>query len=247
VVEVSAIDRLRHSGWLTRIIPTLDTELARNLSGCSTVLDLGCGPNSPISRIRNLGRTVGVEPFKPYFDIATRNQTHSELVLSTIAELDFADDSFDAVILIDVIEHMDYSDGLLTLEMAERWARQKVIVNSPNGFVPQKSLDGNPLQEHKSGWSYEKMRHLGFRSVGLSGPKMLRHEVESITMGNDLLTSIRFRPRLLWFIIAAILQPLTYRIPSIAFSLMSVKLINNQTSCIFCFSSSNWNRFKYFS
>lgn len=228
-MEVRAIDRLRYSEWLTRIIPTLDTELARNLSGCSTVLDLGCGPNSPISRINNLSRTIGVEPFEPYFDVAIRNNTHSELLMCTIAELDFADGSFDAVILIDVIEHMDHVDGLLTLEKAERWARKKVIVNSPNGFVPQKSLDGNPLQEHKSGWSFNQMRQLGYRSVGLSGPKILRHEVESNTMSNDLLTSIRFRPRLFWFIVAAILQPLTYRIPRIAFSLMSVKLLVNQT------------------
>lgn len=228
-MEVSAIDRLRFSGWLTRIIPTLDTELARNLDGCSTVLDIGCGPSSPISRIGNFTKTVGVEPFEPYFDAATRNQTHSELIMCTIAELDFADRSFDAVILIDVIEHMDHSDGLLTLEKAERWARKKVIVNSPNGFVPQKSLDGNPLQEHRSGWSFEQMRQLGYRSVGLSGPKILRHEVESSTMGNDLLTSIRFRPRLFWFIVAAILQPLTYRIPRVAFSLMSVKMLVNQT------------------
>ncbi len=216
------IDFLRKSQTVGKIIPTLDTELRRNLRNCSTVLDLGCGPNSPLGALTHLSKRVGVEPFGPYLQSARNLGTHDEFHQKLITELDFEECSFDAVIMIDVIEHMNEIDGLAALELAEKWARKKVIINSPNGFIPQKSLDGNPLQEHKSGWSFDRMKELGYNSRGLAGPKWMRQEVASDTMGDDLLTSIRFRPKIVWFIIATLLQPIVYRFPRFAFSLMSV-------------------------
>jgi SAM-dependent methyltransferase len=208
------------------LIPTLDTELDHNLRDCSTVLDLGCGPNSPVGVLKYLTTRVGVEPFGPYLELAKSRATHDQFHQKLITELDFEPASFDAVIMIDVIEHMTEEDGLNALRLAEKWARKKVIINSPNGFIPQKSLDGNPLQEHKSGWSFSRMKELGYVSRGLAGPKWLRQEVEAETMGEDLLTSIRFRPRLLWFFVATIFQPIVFRFPKFAFSLMSVKLLS---------------------
>lgn len=226
MVVVILVDLLRKSSAMGKLIPTLDTELGRNLRDCQTVLDLGCGPKSPLNALNHLEKRVGVEPFGPYLELARANRTHDEFHQKLITDLDFKPDSFDAVIMIDVIEHMSEEDGLVALKLAEKWARKKVIINSPNGFIAQKSLDGNPLQEHKSGWSYSRMRALGYHSRGLAGPKWFRHEVESETMGDDLMTSIRFRPRFFWFVIATLLQPIVFRIPKFAFSLMSVKSLS---------------------
>jgi len=223
---VNLIDLLRKSSVVGKLIPTLDTELDHNLRDCSTVLDLGCGPNSPVGALKYLTTRVGVEPFGPYVELARSRGTHDQFHQKLITELDFEPASFDAVIMIDVIEHMTEEDGLNALQLAEKWARKKVIINSPNGFIAQKSLDGNPLQEHKSGWSYSRMKELGYHSRGLAGPKWLRQEVEAETMGDDLMTSIRFRPRFFWFVIATLLQPIVYRIPQFAFSLMSVKSLS---------------------
>jgi SAM-dependent methyltransferase len=225
-VVVNLIDLLRKSSVVGKLIPTLDTELDHNLRDCSTVLDLGCGPNSPVGALKYLTTRVGVEPFGPYVELARSRGTHDQFHQKLITELDFEPASFDAVIMIDVIEHMTEEDGLNALQLAEKWARKKVIINSPNGFIAQKSLDGNPLQEHKSGWSYSRMKELGYHSRGLAGPKWLRQEVEAETMGDDLMTSIRFRPRFFWFVIATLLQPIVYRIPQFAFSLMSVKSLS---------------------
>jgi len=222
VVVVNLIDLLRKSSVIGKLIPTLDTELDHNLRDCSTVLDLGCGPNSPVGALKYLTTRVGVEPFGPYLELAKSRSTHDQFHQKLITELDFEPRSFDAVIMIDVIEHMTEEDGLNALRLAEKWASKKVIINSPNGFIPQKSLDGNPLQEHKSGWSFDRMKELGYNSRGLAGPKWMRQEVASDTMGDDLLTSIRFRPKIVWFIIATLLQPIVYRFPRFAFSLMSV-------------------------
>ncbi len=226
MVVMNIINFLRKSQTVGKIIPTLDTELDRNLRDCSTVLDLGCGPNSPVGALKHLTTRVGVEPFGPYFELAKSRNTHDQFHQKLITELDFEPRSFDAVIMIDVIEHMTEEDGLNALRLAEKWARKKVIINSPNGYISQKSLDGNPLQEHKSGWSFSKMKELGYISRGLAGPKWLRQEVEAETMGDDLLTSIRFRPKIFWFIVATLFQPIVFHYPKFAFSLMSVKSLD---------------------
>jgi hypothetical protein len=122
---------------------------------------------------------------------------------------------------------MEEQQGHEILKKAEKWARKKVIVNSPNGFVKQSSLDGNKFQEHLSGWDYKLMRKLGFHSVGLAGLKLLRHEVEggSMKYGGPM-SSIRFNPKIVWFMVAILSQIFTYRFPTYAFSLFSVKKLS---------------------
>jgi SAM-dependent methyltransferase len=217
------IERMRTSQFVGRVIPTLETELFRLLADASTVLDIGCGPKSPLSSMEHFDLKVGVEPFHNYAELARQRRTHHSIIEATIQELDFEPKSFDAVVLIDVIEHLSESDAFHLLKQSENWAKTLVVVSSPNGFIPQRALDGNQLQEHLSGWPLEVMRKMGYKSRGMAGPKWLRQEVQSETMGNDIFASIRFRPRMLWFALATIIQPISYRFPRFAFSLLSYK------------------------
>jgi hypothetical protein len=220
----SAVGKFYHSAFLARLFHTTQYCLERELADCSTVLDLGCGPSSPVRYCKNLTRTVGVEAFEPYFRRASEARTHSELIMSPIARLDFPPRSFDAVVLVEVIEHLPEGDAHAILKLACTWARKKVIVTSPNGFIAQAALDGNDLQQHLSGWELAKMRRLGFRSRGLAGLKFLRREVHSGTMGDDILSSIKWHPRALWFSVATLSQLFTYAlVPQLAFGLFSVK------------------------
>lgn len=220
---MSLLRALYGSNALSRIFHTLPYTLMRELRGCETVLDLGCGPSSPVQYCACVRHSVGVEPFGPYVERARQAGTHSEVIHARIEDLDYPQASFDAVVMIEVLEHLDEDAALATLRRAERWAKKKVIVTSPNGFVPQGALDGNELQAHRSGWPLRKMRELGFRSVGLAGLKWLRYDVHSDTMADDYFATIRWRPRALWFAIAALSQLLTYRVPALAFGLFSTK------------------------
>jgi SAM-dependent methyltransferase len=220
------IRSLYHSKTAARVFHTLLYCLKTELADCESVLDLGCGPDSPVQYC-GVKYTVGVEAFGPYYERAVAGRTHTRLVNSTVQALDFDAKSFDAVVLVEVIEHLPEEESLKMLEAAERWARKKVIVTSPNGFVAQSAVDSNPLQEHLSGWPLSKMRQLGFRSRGLAGLKALRRDAHSDTMGDDLLVSIRFRPRLFWFAVATLSQIATYYIPAVAFGLFSVKSVEN--------------------
>ena len=60
-----------------------------------------------------------------------------------LAEL-FPPTSFDVVVAVDVLEHLERTDGFDLLEAMEQLARQRVVVFTPNGFVAQGAREGNP-------------------------------------------------------------------------------------------------------
>lgn len=217
------INSFHNSDFFGRIFHTLNYCLKKELKDCESVLDLGCGPSSPLQYCQNIKYSVGVEPFKLYLEESKRKKIHTKYLLKKMEDVDFPNKSFDAVIMIEVLEHLQENVGLKMLEKAEKWAKKKAIVSTPNGFIPQKAVDKNDLQKHLSGWNYSKMEKLGFKIRGLAGLKFLRQEVQSETMGDDLTTSIRFKPKVLWFFIATLSQTLTYYIPNFAFEIFCVK------------------------
>lgn len=220
------INSLHKSTALKRIFHTLDYCLTTELDGCDTVLDLGCGPSSPIQYCKNISYSVGVEAFAPYVRSSRKKKIHSKYLEKKIQDVRFPRKSFDAVILIEVIEHLSKKDGLILIKSAEKWAKKKIIITSPNGFLHQHDIDKNPLQKHLSGWSLSTMHRLGFECKGLAGLKFLRKHNEDDEMASNLLNSIRFRPRIFWFLIASISQIFIYYMPNRAFELFSVKLVN---------------------
>lgn len=217
------IGRVHQYKWLARIFHTLDYCLQQELRDCESVLDLGCGPSSPLRHCPSIRYSVGVEPYQPYLDASRAKGIHTEYRNQKIEDLDFPPASFDAVIMIEVLEHLPEEVGYQILRKAEYWAKKKIVVSSPNGFLPQQEIDGNHLQKHLSGWDLQKMKQLGFSVRGLAGFKWLRQEAQTHTMGESLLVSMRFRPRFFWFIVATLSQIFTYYFPRAAFELFSVK------------------------
>jgi len=219
---------LYHSAIIKKLIPTLVYCLQKELANCQTVLDLGCGADSPVQFCKNVRYKVGVEPFKPYLDQAKKKKIHHHYFNNKIEQLKLPKKSFDAVIIIDVLEHLPKKAGLEILKKTQNWARKKVIVTTPNGFVDQKEIDSNPHQKHLSGWTNKEMNKLGFKGYGLAGIKWLRTERVEDTANSDLTSSIRFQPKFFWFIIASLSQIFTYRFPKLAFEFFCVKRLKNK-------------------
>jgi len=217
------INRLHQSKILGKIFPTLISCLQRELVGCQSVLDIGCGPSSPLQYCTNVEYSVGVEPFEPYLRKSVAKKIHTKYFSRKIEELDFAASSFDAVIMLELIEHLPEEKGVEVLNKAELWARKKIIISTPNGFISQREVDSNLLQRHLSGWGLEKLKDLGYQCCGLAGFKFLRQEVQDDTMGDNLLTSIRWRPKLFWFLVATVSEVVVCRLPNLAFELFCVK------------------------
>ncbi len=151
-------------------------ELAKALEGCRTCLDIGCGVGSPL-RFVPTNLLVGVDGHLPSVETARLNKTHDEVHhadVRTVGER-FSAGQFDACVGLDLIEHLPKEDGLKLLEQMEKIASRRVVLFTPNGFLPQKGQDGD-LQEHLSGWEVAEMCARGYDVIGLYGPKLLRGE-----------------------------------------------------------------------
>jgi len=98
-----------------------------------------------------------------------------------------------------------------------RRARKKVVVTTPNGYLEQDTYDENPLQEHRSGWSVQDLRKLGFNVFGISGWKGLR----------GYKGSVKYKPAFLWARISDLTQKITYHYPKLAFRLLAVKRVDD--------------------
>jgi SAM-dependent methyltransferase len=196
--------------------PHLHQVLQQELVGsCESILDVGCGSSSPLQVLtRKVSLTVGVDAFQPSLDASAAAGFHTryeKLDLLDIAK-HFGPRSFDAAVALDVIEHFEKPDGFRLLEAMEAVARKKVIIFTPNGFLPQGAEYNNPWQVHRSGWTTDDFTARGYRVIGLNGLKPLRGE----------LASPRVRPAWLGGRLSQLSQPLVTHAPRLAFQLFAV-------------------------
>ncbi len=194
-------------------------ELEREVEGCSSLLDVGCGADSPVKYFSGrIKYSVGIDAFQPSIDRSREKKIHSEYFLMNVMEMDrkFPLASFDCVIASDLIEHLEKKDGYKLIEMMTRLAKKKVIIFTPNGFLEQREYDGNSYQVHLSGWSIDEMKDLGFRVRGINGWKVLRGEF----------AGIKWWPKVFWGRISLLTQLLVTKNPRSAFAIMCVKDMN---------------------
>jgi SAM-dependent methyltransferase len=218
------INCLYHSPIVARVFHTLVYCLQRELRDCQSVLDLGCGPDSPLQFCR-VQYSVGVDVFLPYLRSSAARGIHTAYIQGDISQLLFRPKSFDAVVMIDVLEHLSEEEGHALLRKAECWARKRVIVTTPNGYLPQGARGGNPYQAHRSGWSLATMRRLGYRAYGLAGLRFLHRENPLTPMEDPaaMFTTIRWRPWLFWLCICALTETVAYYVPQWSFEIFYVR------------------------
>jgi hypothetical protein len=69
------------------------------------------------------------------------------------------------------------------------------------------------LQKHKSGWTVDELKNLGFKVHGINGFRRLR----------GYGSSIKYKPKFLWVRISDLTQKITYYYPKIAFQNLAIK------------------------
>ncbi len=150
-------------------------KIQNELRGCKRVLDLGCGRSSFLERLSGDYYSVGVDAFSPYLEESRKKEIHDEYILSDIMKVDFPDKSFDAVICCQTIEHVTPEDARALMKRMERWATKKILLTTPNGFLPTEEehvhAEGSDLalMSHKSGWTVDDFAALGYRVRGYQG------------------------------------------------------------------------------
>ncbi len=190
--------------------------LLRMLKGCNRVLELGCGGNSLLVKTGITKRmdVVGVDIFKPYVDRHVANRTYSSCICADITEIDFKNREFDAVVCMDVLEHIPKSKVISSglLRKMQKWA-DKVIITTSNGYVDNDVSDNNIHQKHLSGWSVEELRAYGYKVRGLSGWKQLRTKEAALRYSS---------PFLFWAGLSLLSMSVTYFIPKLSWHLLAI-------------------------
>ena len=191
-------------------------ELEKAVGECRSLLDVGCGSSSPIRSFSKKLHCAGVDSFRPSIEKSKMAGIHNEYFNIDVLDIDkeFKPGSFDCVIALDLIEHLTKEKGARLIGMMETIARGKVIIFTPNGFLPQREFDNNPQQIHKSGWSVEEMRRRGYEVRGINGWKPLRGEY----------TNVRFWPKYFWLFVSDMTQFFIGNKPEKACQILCTKL-----------------------
>jgi hypothetical protein len=162
-----------------------------------SVLDVVCGLSLKSQYVPADVR-VGVDVYRPYLQAVEADCPHV-LVNAHVAELArlFLPKSFDLVMALDIVEHMEKDAALAMLRDCEQIARVAVIVETPSGYVPQ-DIDiwdrgGDHWQTHRSGWTAKDFESLGYavlsRPYRMSDAK--RHSTESVNSSINMLDAIK--------------------------------------------------------
>jgi hypothetical protein len=194
--------------------------LAQRCDSGSTIVDIGCGNNSPVRNFASGLRIVGVDQHQKAMKEAKGRHTHDAFVLADILS-DFEevvratrDEDIQLVTLLHVIEHVPKRLGLDLLEAAEALTQRFVLIETPNGFLPQGPEYGNEGQRHLSGWFAHDFLGLGYKVRGAAGTRLLRgyagRPVISVRGGQSL-----------DFTLARLLM--THKFPRFAYSLVAWK------------------------
>ncbi len=198
-----------------RIFNNDEVELEKSLEGCRSLLDIGCGSNSPIKSFSKKFYCVGVDAFLPSIEKSKKQGIHDKYYNINVLDIGekFEPNSFDCVLASDLIEHLTKEEGIDLLNMMERIAKNKIVIFTPNGFLSQGEYENNRWQIHKSGWTAQEMEKRGYRVIGINGWKPLRGEY----------AELRFCPKLFWLLISDITQIFVRNRPAMAFQILCVK------------------------
>jgi SAM-dependent methyltransferase len=133
-----------------------------------SILDVGCGKGRPMAFVNRRHRffAVGIDIFRPYLLEARALASYDALVQGDVRCPPFRARSFDIVLLLEILEHLERAEGLALIKVVEQIARRQVLITRPVGHHQQHEYDGNPWQEHRHIWAPRELRALGYRAYG---------------------------------------------------------------------------------
>lgn len=190
----------------------------------TSVLDVGCGvgtmgllikanyltldPKHP--RMKCNIYSEAIEYYSPYVDYCKDANIYDDIknIDLSLGLLPYDDNSFDLVLLDNMINHFEKSLSYELINECKRVAKKRVIIATCDvEHAPEEESienDGNIGLEHKSTWNLKELKHLDFKVYGVGmklfgdghghypkGMKMLGKQLELVatkfpTLGNRM-------------------------------------------------------------
>lgn len=164
-----------------------------------SILDAACGLSLKSKYIPAQIR-VGVDIYEEYFNHIEADVPYVVIKhdIRKLREI-FVPKSFDLVIALDVMEHLEKEESLDVLRQCEEIARKAVIIETPRGFIPT-NMDilghgGDVWQTHRSGWEPEEFEALGYKTVlrDYTMTNVKRHtDIDEINPNIQMIDAIKF-------------------------------------------------------
>jgi len=172
-----ALERAGSSLFFEKYFAEKKMRLIRNLAdGCENILEIGVGQNSYYHFEGRNYKITGFDIHEPTLMKAKEIGKIDDYIVGNVLNIAqiFHGKSYDLVCAFDLIEHLKKKDGYKLIKNMENIARKRIVIYTPNGFLPQPPREDNPFQEHLSGWEYFEMKNLGFTVIGFNGYKFFR-------------------------------------------------------------------------
>lgn len=134
-----------------------------------SILDVACGLSFK-SKFIPASIRVGVDIHEEYFK-HIESEVPYVVIKHDVRKLNeiFIDKSFDLVIALDIVEHLEKDEALAMISECERIAKKAVVIETPEGFIPQNiDIQGHGADEwqtHRSGWSQEEFIKMGYSVI----------------------------------------------------------------------------------
>lgn len=139
-----------------------------------SLLSLCCGIGLELSNLVTQNVTA-VDIAPQYLSEVKQRCPQAKIIQSDVLGYlkEVAEDSFDVISIIDGIEHMDKETGLMVIKHMKRVAKNKILLFTPQGQSADGYLKNEPhnawgiagadhFQTHKSGWTIDELKSLGF-------------------------------------------------------------------------------------
>ena len=183
-----------------------------------SILELGCGKGDLANWINQdkFYQITGTDIFEPYLKICQKNGLYKKLLKQDLnKKLLFKKKSFDAVFMLQTVEHLNKKNGQSLLDQLENIAKKIIVISTPQGECLQEEYDDNKYQQHLSSWTAKDFEDRGYQVFGV-GLRAVYGSYSHIKERFSLL-------RLPLYAVSFLLNPVANKCPQIACQMVAIK------------------------
>lgn len=147
------------------------TMVLDQIDDCNSLMDVGCANGNYLNWIsdqRPKLETCGIDGYAPVLQSVRATKVIHGILPFSLEDKSF-NKSYDAVMCLDVVEHLHKVESIQMVKRFDNIARKKIVIFTPFGFLDnnvaiQEDKDWQPWLFHKCGWYPEEFEALGYET-----------------------------------------------------------------------------------